>query len=150
MAFSEQLKKGSFQLMLKTLLQHNVPEKKVFAIANAAQDYTFLDARSKEEFEVSHIANARYVGYDDFDVHAVKDLATDTPIIVYCSVGYRSEKVAQQLIRAGYTNTFNLLGGIFEWKNQGQKVYRGDKETEQVHVYDKVWGVWLLNGEKTY
>jgi len=33
---------------------------------------------------------------------------------VYCSLGIRSEVIAKKLKKAGYTNVFNLYGGIFE------------------------------------
>ena len=51
----------------------------------------------------------------------------------------------------GFTNVFNLVGGIFEWKNQGHAVYSTqNKITEKVHAYNKTWGVWLTKGEKVY
>jgi predicted sulfurtransferase len=74
----------------------------------------------------------------------------DTPIIVYCSVGYRSEKVAEQIIAAGYTQVSNLYGGIFEWVNEEQPVYDTKGKTQKVHAYNKVWGVWLRKGKKVY
>ena len=75
---------------------------------------------------------------------------TDT-LIVYCTVGYRSEKVAEKLKDAGYENTFNLFGGIFSWKNGGGKlVDRSGKATDKVHCYNEMWSVFLLEGEKVY
>ena len=72
-------------------------------------------------------------------------------IVVYCSIGVRSAKIAQQLKDEGYTNVFNLYGGIFEWKNNNFQVFDlKEKETEKVHVYDKDWAIWLIKGEKVY
>ena len=70
---------------------------------------------------------------------------------MYCSVGYRSEKISEKLEKLGYTNIYNLYGGIFEWKNVGKKVYDNKGQvTEKVHAYDNVWGRWLQNGEKCF
>ena len=72
-------------------------------------------------------------------------------IVVYCSLGIRSEDVAEQIMKAGYTNVYNLYGGIFEWKNKDQKVVNEKgKATENVHAFNKEWGKWLKKGKKIY
>ncbi|NBP69657.1 MAG: rhodanese-like domain-containing protein, partial [Cytophagia bacterium] len=97
------------------------------------------------------LENALLVGYEDFNIENVKDLDKKTPIVVYCSVGYRSEKVTEKLKQAGFTNVSNLYGGIFEWINQGYKVVdSNEKETNNVHAYNKTWGIWLSKGNKVY
>ncbi len=112
-----------------------------------------LDARENKEFAVSHIANAIWVGYENFSLEKTLQHLQDknAEIVVYCSLGVRSEKIGEQLQNAGFTNVQNLFGGIFEWKNKGNPVYdSGGDETEKVHAYSKRWGVWLKNGEKVY
>ena len=70
---------------------------------------------------------------------------------MYCSLGVRSEDIGEQLKKAGYTNVFNLYGGIFEWKNKGFSVYNNDETlTENVHVCNAYWSQWLLKGNKIY
>ena len=49
--------------------------------------------------------------------YKVEDIARESTIVVYCSVGYRSEKIAEELDKLGFTNVSNLYGGIFEWIN---------------------------------
>lgn len=145
-----QVKSGSYRLMLKGLLSHSVPEMQV---PEAARDYTdliFLDAREPQEFAVSHLNGAVPVGYDHFTVAALPDLPKDARIVVYCSVGYRSEKVSEELRTAGYTNVSNLYGGIFEWVNQGHPVVDSAGPTDRVHAYSRTWGVWLRKGQKVY
>jgi rhodanese-related sulfurtransferase len=112
-----------------------------------------LDARELEEFNVSHIKDAFYVGYDDFKIETLLKNFSDKnqKIAVYCSIGIRSEEIAFKLKKAGYNNVFNLYGGIFEWKNNGFKVYDSEeKETENVHVSSKYWAKWLIKGNKVY
>lgn len=112
-----------------------------------------LDTRKQEEFEVSHIKNALWVGHKKFQLEAVENEVPDktSAIVVYCSIGVRSEKIGEKLIRAGYTNVKNLYGGIFEWKNQGFPVYDlTNNETEKVHAFNRFWGKYLNNAEKVY
>ncbi|APQ16901.1 rhodanese-like domain-containing protein [Maribacter hydrothermalis] len=113
----------------------------------------FLDTREFEEFEVSHLKNAIWVGYKKFDEQKVLETITDKsqPIIVYCSIGVRSEDIGEKLKELGYTKVLNLYGGIFEWKNKGGQVFN-DKETptDSVHAFSKHWGKLLHEGIKVY
>jgi rhodanese-related sulfurtransferase len=146
---SGQVRSGAYKAMLKTLLSHTVPE---VSVSQVIQDsaVTFLDAREPNEFAVSHLSSAHYVGYDHFDMKSVESIPKDERIVVYCSVGYRSEKVAEQLIAAGYKNVSNLYGGIFEWVNEGQSVVDATGPTERVHAFNRKWGIWLKKGKKVY
>lgn len=145
-----QVKSAAFRAMLNGLLSHTTPEIGVSAASAEADQILFLDAREEKEFAVSHIAGARFVGYDHFDVNACADVDKNRRIVVYCSVGYRSEKISEKLLAAGFTNVSNLYGGIFEWVNQGHPVYDRNGPTKRVHAYSRTWGIWLKKGEKVY
>ncbi len=136
--------------MLKTLLSHTVNEISVDSLAKIKDTVTLLDAREKPEYKVSYIEGATHIGYDNFDSTAVLKMDKSKPVVVYCSVGYRSEKISEKLRLMGFENVSNLYGGIFEWKNAGYPVKDINGETEKVHAFDKVWGVWLKKGEKVY
>lgn len=110
----------------------------------------FLDTRERSEFDVSHIKGAKWVGYDTFSLERVKGLPKDRPIVVYCSVGARSQEIGQKLQKAGFTQVYNLYGGIFHWVNEGKPVYSGGVQTQNVHAYNLAWGIWLTKGEKVY
>ena len=140
---------SEFDRMLQKLLSHKVSE---ISVTEAKKDtsYLYLDAREKKEFNVSHIKSARWIGYNDFDISRLKNIPKNSKIIVYCSVGYRSEKIAKKLEKKGFTNVSNLYGGIFEWKHQNQPVFNNQKETDSIHTYDKQWSKWLTNGIKVY
>jgi rhodanese-related sulfurtransferase len=147
-----QVESGVFNVLLKAMLKETVPTISVDELAKRdLKKITLLDARSKEEFEVSHLKDARWVGYDDFDLSRVKGLNKDEEIVIYCSIGVRSEKIGEKLQKAGFKNVKNLYGSIFEWVNTGNTVFGPDgKPTEKVHAYNKKWGVWLNKGEKVY
>ncbi|MBT8318930.1 MAG: rhodanese-like domain-containing protein, partial [Gramella sp.] len=86
-----------------------------------------------------------------FDLGKVKKIDKDQKIVVYCSIGVRSENIGVKLIKAGYKNVENLYGGIFDWKNKDFPVVDAlGKSTEEVHAYSKHWSKWLRNAEKIY
>jgi rhodanese-related sulfurtransferase len=132
----------------------NVPYISVETLAMPETNAILLDAREEKEFKVSHIKDALFVGYDNFKINeTLKKLPEDknTKIVVYCSLGIRSEKIADKLIREGYTNVYNLYGGIFEWKNADFKVIDTlGNSTEKVHTFNESWSKWLKKGEKVY
>ncbi|MEJ7829072.1 MAG: rhodanese-like domain-containing protein [Segetibacter sp.] len=146
-----QVKNSSFNFTLKMLLSGDVPE---ISIADAAKDGNqclFLDAREQKEYNVSHLPNTRFIGYSEFSMAAMKGIEKDKPLVVYCSIGKRSEDITRKLKKWGYTNVHNLYGGIFEWVNSGNTVYDlKDKPTDKVHAYGKLWGRFLEKGTKVY
>lgn len=147
----KQVSDTSYGIMLKGLLEHNVKEMSIPEAVKAHQQKAyFLDARELNEYTTSHIQNAIWIGYNTFDQNKLKNIPKQSKIIIYCSVGYRSEKISQKLQKLGYTSVYNMYGGIFEWVNQGNIVYNTNSTTKKVHAYDKQWGIWLKKGEKVY
>ena len=144
------VKSNSYNMLLKKMLNHKVPEISVDSLAKIVGDVVLLDARETDEFNVSHLAKATFVGYNNFNIDSLKVVDKNTPIVVYCSVGYRSGKVAEKLIENGFTNVQNLYGGIFEWKNANNNVIDKNGITNDVHPYSKSWGIWLKKGNKVY
>ena len=144
------VKSKSYQLLLKKLLKHDVPEISVDSLNKKNDSVLLVDAREKEEYNVSHLKNAKWVGYKTFILDSLQNVDKTKPIIVYCSVGYRSEKITEKLLEAGFTNVQNLYGGIFEWKNKKLDVYNDSGLTNNVHPYNKTWGLWLKTGNKVY
>ena len=137
---------------LRVLNKESIPYIQI-SEAVEKDSVVFLDTREIGEFEVSHLKNAVWVGYDTFDPKIVKDSIPDanTPIVVYCSIGVRSENIGEKLQKLGYTNIQNLYGGIFKWKNMGNPVFDSiGNETEKVHAFNKLWGKLLTKGEKVY
>ncbi len=140
----------AYDLMLKTLYKETVPTMTVSELKKTATP-VLLDTRTKAEYDVSHLRGARWVGYDEFDLSRVGDIPKNANIVVYCSVGYRSEKVGEKLQTAGYQRVHNLYGSLFEWVNQGNPVVdNSGSPTRRVHAFSRPWGIWLKRGEKVY
>lgn len=106
-----------------------------------------IDTRTPDEFTVSHLAGALRAGTLREAIDVLKGRAKAAPVVVYCSVGYRSSELAVQLQKAGYTNVQNLDGSIFQWANEGRPVFKGHVLVTKVHPYDNTWGDLL---EKKY
>jgi len=145
----------SLDKLLSKYNSHSIPYISVeeLKMQSAKEKVYILDAREIEEFQVSHLANSIFVGYNNFSVEKVISniKLKNAPIVIYCSLGIRSETISEKLKEAGYTNITNLYGGIFEWKNKGYSVYdTSNKETQKVHAFSKHWSKYLTKGEKVY
>ena len=117
---------------------------------DARQNLVLLDTRAKAEFDVSHLKNAVWIGYENLNTEALKHIDKNQQLVVYCSIGVRSEQIGEQLKALGFENIKNLYGGIFEWTNQGYPVFKNKQQTQKVHAYDKFWGKFLLKAEKVF
>lgn len=139
--------------LLKKYNTKSVPYISVQELAMPKTEAIILDAREPKEYKTSHIKNSISVGYDEFNIETILDTIKnkDGQIVVYCSLGIRSEDIAEKLNKAGYTNVYNLYGGIFEWKNKDFIVYNSEgTETENIHTFSKEWSQWLKKGIKIY
>jgi rhodanese-related sulfurtransferase len=139
--------------LLKQHNKNNVPYISVQELAMPKTEAIILDAREHAEYQISHLKNAIFIGYDNFNLEQTLLRLQDKnqPIVVYCSLGIRSETIANHLKKAGYTNVRNLYGGIFEWKNSGFEIYNSkENKTDSIHAFSKSWSKWLTKGTKVY
>lgn len=149
------LGQSSMDTLLKTYNSQSVPyisveELRMFQINDSV---VILDAREENEFKVSHLVSSINVGFNTFssDETEIEKLSKNTNIVVYCSVGIRSEKIAEKLKKEGFSNVKNLYGGIFAWKNKGYPIIDSTgSETENVHTFSKVWSKYLIAGNPVY
>ncbi|MCC0178144.1 rhodanese-like domain-containing protein [Waterburya agarophytonicola K14] len=96
-----------------------------------------IDVRSKFEYGVFHAPNAinlslprilmnnppwlsRYVLPQWF-----QELPEDEPIALICLTSHRSPIAAEQLTKAGFTEVYNVTGGMMEWKELGLPTCKG-------------------------
>ena len=141
---------------LNSLYHRTVPLMTAFKLDSmmaAKAEVTILDTRAKGEYAVSHLDGAHFIDFGKFKKKTIQamDLDKEAPVVVYCTVGYRSERIGEKLQKLGFSNVHNLYGGILEWVNQGHSVLNSEgKATEKVHTYNKKWGQWLKKGEKVY
>lgn len=138
---------------LDAILDESVPLISPEALHRRIQskDVTLLDIRTAREQEVSHIRGALKLSYEDFKREDVASLSREDTVVLYCAVGYRSEKIGEQLQEMGFKHVYNLYGGIFEWKNEGfEVVSENGTPTDSVHTYSEEWSKYLKKGTKVY
>lgn len=135
---------------LDSLYRGSVPvmqpeELELFLRSNP--DALVLDVRSRPERSVSFLEGSEFHDFDSFAVDSLPDLPRDTPIVAYCAVGYRSERVGEMLMEAGFTDVRHLYGGIIEWHNRGLSLSNGNGP---VHGYAPRWGRYVADGNVVY
>lgn len=144
---------SSYDEMLKEYYTYSVPfiqPADLYKRMLAGAKIHLLDTREQAEYEVSALNGAVNVGFLFFSKSKIDEVKKTDLIVVYCTIGARSETIGEKIKKAGFTNVYNLYGGIIQWKNLGYPVYQNSKQTEEVHAYSKKWGVWLTNGKARY
>lgn len=144
---------NSLDDLLKKYNSKTIPYISVETLAMPKVNAIVFDSRETEEYTVSHIKNAINVGYNNFNIESIlrRYPNKQQKIVVYCSLGIRSETIGEKLKKEGYKNVYNLYGGIFEWKNKGFSVLNFEEtETQKIHVFNKQWSKWLKKGKKVF
>ena len=76
-----------------------------------------IDVRTPKEFKEGHIKNAGNIDFYESDFLAqMNKLDKNKPLYIYCRSGGRSGKAAKQLKEQGFTEVYDLQGGILDWK----------------------------------
>jgi hypothetical protein len=102
---------------------------------------------------VSFLEGSRFFDFESFRIEQVSGLDRDTPVLLYCAVGYRSERIGEQLIAAGFTDVQHVYGGIIEWYNRGFSVADGQAAgsgAPLIHGHLPKWGKYVADGQVTY
>ena len=84
-----------------------------------------IDVRTPEEFEDGHLENSRNMNYYDDDFkQQLSVLDKNQKVYVYCKKGGRSANAAELLSEMGFTEIYDLEGGIDNWKDKGLKTVK--------------------------
>jgi rhodanese-related sulfurtransferase len=80
-------------------------------------DVVLLDVREHDELAVAAVDGALHIPMREVPAR-LGELDADKPLVVMCHSGGRSRRVAEFLKGNGFTNVFNLAGGIDAWSTQ--------------------------------
>lgn len=72
-----------------------------------------IDVREKEEFEEINLSG-KLVPLSELE-QRFEEIPKDVPVYIHCRSGKRSRTAVEFLKTKGYTNTFNIQGGILAW-----------------------------------
>ncbi len=86
-------------------------------------DVHLIDARTPPELEKGHLPNVLNYDYRADEIKkAVKELDKNKPVLIYCGSGIRSQKAAEIMIGAGFTEIYDMEGGMKAWLAAGKEV----------------------------
>lgn len=78
------------------------------------RDFFLLDVREPHEAAKCRIADSTLIPMGQVP-GKLEELPRDVPVIAYCHHGGRSMQVSKYLQHQGFTDIFNLTGGIDQW-----------------------------------
>ncbi len=84
-------------------------------------DIFILDVRSQGEYSEGHIKGATLIPMNQVKKNLDK-IPKDKDVVVLCAVGGRSSAATKFLVKAGYTNVYNMPGGMVKWQKKGYPV----------------------------
>lgn len=78
--------------------------------------FELFDVRTDDERKIAKVDRARAL--DVNGEKALLELAKDTPVVFMCHHGMRSRNAAERVLREGFTQVYNLEGGIDAWSQK--------------------------------
>lgn len=93
------------------------------------RDITLLDTRNEYEVDVGTFETAEQLHLNDFGEFpaAIEHISREKPIVMFCTGGIRCEKAALVMLKAGYSNVYQLKGGILNYFSEvGGAHYKGE------------------------
>src|SRR5436309_2546451 len=79
-------------------------------------DFQLIDVREEYETEICNI-NGELIPMNEVPA-SIEKISKEKPVIIYCRSGSRSGRICDYLEQNfGFTNVYNLKGGILAWAN---------------------------------
>ena len=88
-----------------------------WSAAERGKSVVLLDVREHAELEAAAVTEARHIPMREIPGRIV-ELDRAVPLVVMCHSGGRSRRVAEFLLGNGFSNVFNLRGGIDAWSTE--------------------------------
>lgn len=107
--------------LLPTVLQFDASAAATFLRAASP---TVIDVRNPAEFAAGHLVGAHNIPLGELP-HRLAELPIGAPLLVHCAGGARSAIAASVLLRAGFLDLTNLIGGYSAWLRAGLPVESG-------------------------
>lgn len=89
------------------------------------EDVLILDVRTEAEFAQGHLTGSINIPHFQIEERYKElNVKKDNKIVVVCAGGVRSRAASEALNKLGYTNVYNVLGGLEQWyKKYGKYNY---------------------------
>ena len=80
--------------------------------------YRVLDVRRPPEYAMGHVPGAQHIPLDELPRRS-GEVSRGEPLAVICASGYRSSIASSLLMREGFTDVMNVIGGTGAWVRAG-------------------------------
>ncbi len=97
----------------------SLPQIKVSELRQRA--LPVLDVRHNAEYVAGHVPGAKHIPLDELP-RRTSEVDRGDPLAVICASGYRSSIASSLLMREGFTNVINVIGGTSGWMRAGYGV----------------------------
>lgn len=114
--------------IIEILAQREVADVQVISVheledmlkrgADAAQ---FIDVREEGEHSIAHLPHFKLLPlskFKDWGLQITKELDKQKPVVCLCHAGMRSMQMGNFLVDQGFTQVYNVSGGIEAWSCQ--------------------------------
>jgi rhodanese-related sulfurtransferase len=81
------------------------------------KDFPLINVHIPYEGEIGE--TDAFIPYDEIKQHLDQLPAKDARIVLYCRSDRMSNEAAQELVKLGYTDVWNLDGGMIAWEQAG-------------------------------
>ena len=119
----------------------NISSHEAYSMLKTIEDIVLVDVREKTERDVEYIDDFGWVPYSHLKADHPEDWAELEGIvkahnraIIYCAIGKRSFDIVSKLREKGYSNVYNLAGGIAEWKQKYPVIKAEEIEPEKQKI----------------
>jgi len=86
------------------------------AAIDAGNPMEILDVRTPEERAIAAIPGATLL--NEGEAARIEGMPRDTKLVLHCHHGGRSQQAAEQFVSLGFTQVFNVVGGIDAWSQE--------------------------------
>ena len=100
------------------------------AIAAVESGGYLIDVREQHEWDAGHAPKAHLLPMSTL-LERIGEIPAETPLLVVCHSGMRSERVTEYLLREGYDAT-NVSGGMMAWNAAGGEIESDGPGTPRV------------------
>jgi rhodanese-related sulfurtransferase len=137
---------NSLNAQLQLARDGNITAQTAYTMANSG--VLFVDVRTPDEYDIMHVNNSINIPY-----YNMSDFATrlaplagkqNTQMVLYCRTGIRSLNAWLYLNSSGYTDIYNMLGGINAWRAMNYSVW--EAPSMAISVTEARWMVDLGQG----
>ena len=119
-------------------------QRKLSDINNAQ----LIDVRTPEEYAGGHLKNAVNINYNSgaFE-EELRKLDKSKPVMVYCLSGGRSSRAANKMQDMGFSEVYNMDGGIMKWGNTGKPLDKGSAPPKSNGMTTEVFNKMVLRNK---